>query len=330
VSAPRAERTVPASDAGLPAAAELRALASREGIDAATATLYRRVVESPVHGPFIRRVGELCRDGDSPVWDRAATLAIAPGAFHREHPESGADGSLVREEAERIGCPTELVPLASTGTARDNARTLCAWLAARPGRPVILASLSKGGADVKLALAEPGAAEAFANVQAWVNLCGTLDGTPMVDWLFSWRPPAVLTRLYYRLRGPGVGFLRELRYDPGRALGGALRLPPHLSMISVVGFPLRAHLGRGIARRCHRRLGPLGPNDGALVLADVCAKPGLVYPIWGADHYLQPPPAPDPPPPVGEPAPPVRRLIGAILRFAAESTRRAVEPALRT
>jgi hypothetical protein len=261
---------------------------TRDGIDAATTWLYNQVRESPLHGPFIRRVDELCAEPAIRAWNREAVLVVVPGASYQENPESGADGRVVREQAERMGCSTERVPISTTGTVRRNARTLCDWLAARPDRPVILVSLSKGGPDVKLALAEPDAEAAFRNVVAWVSLCGILDGTRMADWLLSWSPGAVLVRLYYRLRGQSTAFLRDLRYRSGGPLDRPLRLPAHVRLISVVGFPLREHLTRRVSRRCHGRLAPFGPNDGALILADVCALPGLVYPLWGADHYLQP------------------------------------------
>jgi hypothetical protein len=276
-----------------------------EGIDAATERLYRSLIESPLHGPFIRRVDELCEE-PAPAWNRDAVLVIVPGASYRENPRSGADGRLVREQAERLGCPTDLVPVATTGTLRQNARILCDWLAAQPERPVILATLSKGGPDVKMALAEPDAERAFRNVVGWINLCGILNGTPMADWLLSWSPGAVLVRLYARLRGGSAAFLRDLRYGPGGLKDFELRLPAHIQLISIVGFPLREHLSRRVARRCHRRLEPHGPNDGGLILADVCALPGLVYPIWGADHYLQP-------------KRDVNVLVRAILRYLGET-----------
>jgi hypothetical protein len=293
----------------LPSAGELRDFAAREGIDAATTLLYRSLLESPCHGPFIRRIEETRKRPAATSWDSDAILVIVPGAFYRENPRSGADGHVLREQAEALGCPTDLVPLASAGSLKENAQILCDWLPKQPPRPMILASLSKGGADVKMALAEPEAERAFENVVAWISLCGILDGTPMAEWLLSpWNPGAVLGRLYYRLRGQPTSFLPDLLYGPGRTLDFPLRLPAHLRLVSIVGFPLREHLDRGIARRCHRRLTPLGPNDGGLVLADVCALPGLVYPIWGADHYLQPKSG-------------VNELVAAILQDLGESLR---------
>lgn len=272
----------------LRSAHNIREIATREGIDAATTQLYRSVVESPQHGPFIRRVDEICQRIEPRKWQAEAPLIIVPGAFYRENPRSGADGRILREQAERLGCPTGIIPIASRGSLKQNARIICDWLLQHQEQPVILASLSKGGADVKMALAEPDAADAFKNVAAWVNLCGILNGTPMAEWLLSRNPAALLNRLYYTLRGQGLGFLRDLGYGAGWPLDFELQLPQHIRMITIAGFPLREHLTTALARRCHRRLTHLGPNDGSLILSDVCALPGLLYPIWGADHYLRP------------------------------------------
>ena len=189
-------------------------------------------------------------------------------------------------------CPTDLVPLATTGTVKENARILCDWLAVQPDRPVILASLSKGGPEIKVALAEPDADTAFRNVVAWISLCGILDGTPMADWLLSKSPGAV--------RGPSL--LPAARQEHGLPPRAALpfRRPAGPSAAPAIAHPIdqrrRLPPARApdppLSRSCHERLTPLGPNDGALVLGDVCALPGLIYPVWGADHYLQPKGAP--------------------------------------
>jgi hypothetical protein len=272
----------------LPTARNIQEIATREGIDSATTQLYQSVLASPHHGPFIHRVDEICRRTAPQMWRTEAPVIIVPGAFYRENPRSGADGRILREQAERLGCPTGIIPIASRGSLKQNARIICGWLLQQQEKPVILASLSKGGADVKMALAELDAADAFKNVAAWVNLCGILNGTPMAEWLLSRNPAALLNRLYYTLRGQGLGFLRDLGYGPGRPLDFELQLPQHVRMITIAGFPLREHLTTALARRCHRRLTNLGPNDGSLILSDMCALPGLLYPVWGADHYLRP------------------------------------------
>src|SRR5258705_4519131 len=259
-----------------------------EGMIPATHSFYKGFLESAKLVILIPPIKEIFTRPPPRKGQAEATLIIVRGDYYGEIPRSGADGRLLREQAERLNCPTGVIPIASRGTLKQNARIICDWLLEHTDQPVILASLSKGGADVKMALAEPDAAGAFKNVAAWVNLCGILNGTPMAEWLLSRNPAALMNRLYYTLRGQGLGFLRDLGYGSGWPLDCDLQLPQHIRMVTIAGFPLREHLSSALARRCHHRLTHLGPNDGSLILSDVCALPGLLYPIWGADHYLRP------------------------------------------
>ena len=72
----------------------LSELPATEGIDFATALLYQQIVTSPLHGPFIRRIRTIRR---SAAQNLGLAFAIAPGAFYREHPQTGADGRRLRE-----------------------------------------------------------------------------------------------------------------------------------------------------------------------------------------------------------------------------------------
>jgi hypothetical protein len=152
-----------------------------------------------------------------------------------------------------------------------------------------LVSLSKGGAEVKTALAEPGADELFASVKVWVDLCGLGQGTPMVGWLLRRRFRTLLVRLLFWSRGYSFAALRELQRGPEGILDVPWRIPDQMTVIHVAGFPLVRHLSRPLSQRGHSRVAPLGPNDGgSTLLADLCRLPGLIYPVWGADHYLRP------------------------------------------
>src|SRR5205085_7221899 len=101
---------------------------------------------------------------------------------------TGGDGRLVRDVAEQYGWPCELIPTVSFGPLKRNAQLLIDWLLRRPATSrIVLVSLCKGAAEVKIALSHPRAAEALRNVVAWVNLSGLLYGTPLVEWVFSRR-----------------------------------------------------------------------------------------------------------------------------------------------
>jgi hypothetical protein len=261
----------------------LSELAVAEGIDFATALLYHQIVTSPLHGPFVRRIETMRRAARQNL---RLAVAVVPGAFYREHPQTGADGKRLREAAAALGCATYLIPTQSVGRAEVNARMICDWLLACSEERIVLCSLSKGGADVKMALAEPDAADAFRNVVAWLNVGGTLRGSPMTTWLLRRPWFAAVYRWLFWLRGQDFRFVRELDRGAGCRLHRDAVPPSHIRTIHVVAFPLRRHIRDARTRRWHQRLSSFGPNDGAMVLTDACSLPGVILPVWGADHYF--------------------------------------------
>jgi hypothetical protein len=262
-----------------------RALAQERGVDFATAALYVDVRENKPSRPTFK--SEAPSD-DARQRLKELTVAVAPGAFYREHPWTGADGAAIREAAGSLGCRTEMIPTASVGTLAANAQAIVSWLADRIDERIVLVSLSKGGADVKVALAHRQGPAAFRNVAAWINIGGVTDGSPMVAWLLK-RPLATwVYRFLFWRRGRDFQFIRDLDRRPGGPLDAELERLPDLQMIHVIGFPLRRHLRDPRAARWHRRLAPWGPNDTAAILADACKLPGIIVPIWGADHFGNP------------------------------------------
>jgi hypothetical protein len=262
-----------------------------EAIDRATMALYEQVRTSPRHAPLIRRI-----EAPSTVRDFEVTpapcIVVMPGAFHEHHAHTGADGRRVLELAAELGWPAETVPVPSLGFMAANAETLAGFLAGRRrrGEPAVLVSLSKGGSDVRAALARPDLAAQLRDVRAWVNISGIVTGTPLVAWLRA-RPLRCLgVRMLLACRGQPWAAIDELRSGPGAPLATPMTLPPGMRVIHVVGFPRVADLSNDWARRGHARLAPLGPNDGGgIMLRDVIDLPGEVYPVRHADHYLAPP-----------------------------------------
>ena len=268
-------------------AAALREISAREGLDFATALLYDRVKRAPQHAAFI---GQIDRR-QSPKRKNSTedrTVLVVPAAFYRENPNSGADGKLILQEAGRLGFRAELVSLSSTGTLEENSKNILDGLANHPGEKIILVSLCKGGADVKFALGSTWTHAHFSNVLAWINICGTLNGSPVAEWLLATRPRFFLAWLYCKCRGHHMAFVRELVPSLQSPLSASLKLPSSIRLINIIGFPLRRHLTNRFMRLCYRRVSRQGPTDGGVLLADVCRLPGAIYPLWGADHYLRP------------------------------------------
>jgi len=215
-------------------------------------------------------------------------VIIVPGALYVERPDVGGDGRLVREIAASFGLSSDIVPLHSTGGAIENAHLLQSWLGSHSHEKIILVSLSKGGAEVKLAFSAPEAAALFRPVVAWINVGGTLNGSPIANWIASSPFRSWLVRLQYRCRRRDFRFITDLCHGKDCPLGSAFQPPPNLKMISVVGFPLRRHLTTLFSRFCHRTLARWGPNDGTILLSDLLDWPEDIYPVWGADHYFRP------------------------------------------
>jgi len=284
--------------------AVLEALSASAGVDFATALLFDRFQNASRHSDFIRQINELRDAAVTPAPLADTNVVIVPGALYVERPDLGGDGRVVREVAKQFGYQTDLLPLVSFGAVTRNARLICEWLRAHSQERVILVSLSKGSADLKVALASPDAEELFANVVAWVNVCGPLDGTRMANWILNQRLWKWYFRAKCRWQRRDFQLISDLSHGPDMLLADPVRAPSRSQMVNLVGFPLRRHMTSPLSRFCHRTLSAWGPNDGTSLLSNLQEWPGHIYPVWGADHYFRPETM-------------AQSLISAVLRYVA-------------
>lgn len=264
---------------------KLAEIARKQSLEFATAVLYDRLLRHPEHGAFFQRVQN---QNDFRI-DDPVHVGIIPGAFYREHKDTGADGARIMAIVKSMNCPVDCVPVESFGSLARNASLIAGWLLQRRHERVVFISLSKGSADIKAALALRNAAEIFGNVTAWISLSGLPQGTALVTWLRRQPLRRLGVRLLLRLRNQNYSVVEELRPEGDGPLAVWPALPSHLRIIHVVGFPLRRHLAHRWAARGYERIAPLGPNDGGgFLLGDVTQLPGTIFPVWGVDHYFQP------------------------------------------
>ncbi|MDB6064193.1 MAG: hypothetical protein JWR26_401 [Pedosphaera sp.] len=264
---------------------KLAEIARNRGLEFATAVLYDRVLRERGNQEFFQRV----QAATKAVPTKPTLVGIVPGAFYRQHRNTGADGARLMVIAEAMMCRVERIPVDSFGSLNRNAMLIREWLVRNKEARVVLLSLSKGSADLKVALGLPDACKLFSNVAVWVSLSGLPQGTPLIAWLRRQPLRRLGVRLLLLLRGQRYSVVEELRHEANGPLAAWPDLPPHLSIIHVAAFPLRRHLAHPWAPRAYERLAPLGPNDGGgFLLSDVARIPGQVFPVWGADHYLQP------------------------------------------
>jgi hypothetical protein len=266
----------------------LQEIAKRESIDFATTLLFDRFQKSSRHADFIHEIDRLRRSPAKPQGTRETKIVLIPGALYLERPDLGGDGRLVRETAINFGWPVDMIPLKSAGSVLENAGRIHQWLLKHADEKIILVSLSKGGKDLLAAFGLMDPRLAVRNIVAWVNVGGPLNGSLMADWVLSSRIRTYLFRAQFWLQNRSFNFITELRHDSGVVQKLSTRLPQNLKIINVVGFPLSQHFNSSFSRFCHRKLSVYGPNDGTILLSDICAWPGEIYPVWGADHYFRP------------------------------------------
>jgi hypothetical protein len=264
----------------------LRNISRQTGIDFATALLFDRVKKA--HAEFIDKIDRLRANVDELTFDRNVAVGIVPASFYKEKPRSGADGHVILEATARAGISAELIPLHSVGTLAQNSEVILKWLRERAGQRIILISLCKGAADLKVAFNSQDSLLAFKNTVAWINICGTPNGSPIAQWLLGTKIRFLVSWLFLKTTRRNFQFLKEIIPGVDGPLCGPIKIPPHLEVINVAGFPLREHLNNAFMRRCHALLASGGPNDGGVLLAEACRAPGLMYPVWGSDHYLRP------------------------------------------
>jgi hypothetical protein len=219
-------------------------------------------------------------------------LALVPGIFYEDYPETGADGAELRRVAEQLDMRFDIIPLKGTEGLDAAADVIEEWLLRLPADSrVLLFTLSKGSAEVRHTLSRYPVSspeyrrvhEAFRRVRAWVSISGSPFGSPQFEMVLKRPLPRVVFSVLFWCRRWSMSRLRDvLRYRPS----APFVLPMHVQFVQIAAFPLQVHLRDRRSRRFRKRLAEYGPNDGFSVMKDLVALPGSFYAAWGADHYL--------------------------------------------
>lgn len=266
----------------------LAQLTKRHGIDFTCALLYDRLRASPEHGPFINEIDSHPVDVMlSPKM--SGRLVVVPASFYAEFPNFGGGGEVLMQIGRRHGLTAEVAPTDGAGRLADNVEVMHKLLSEAEDDSLYLFAISRGAAEVRLALAqEPALAR---KIKKLVVLCGLIFGTHHADVMMSF--PWWKKFLIYRSL-KAYGLTEEITAELQTGENGILARPwksplPAEKMICVVPLCLRSHLNSGGQRRRFDGLSKYGPNDGVMAFLDGVHDQSLIYPVWGADHYMRVP-----------------------------------------
>ena len=217
-------------------------------------------------------------------------LLFVPGWGYIEAGEAtGANLRRPRELMSELGFTNQLVPLKDNGSVQENAEILSRALrdALATERRVIMISASSGGPTVAASLMAPDIA-GHPGLAGWLNICGVLNGSPVIDRFTHWSRSWIL-RLLTVFEGWRYADLLSLsRYQSAQRFRG-FRAPPQLTIVNYIGIPFSGQVS-DTARGFYNLLRNSGPNDGLTLVTDAMA-PGYTVLAVGSDHFINEDPA---------------------------------------
>jgi hypothetical protein len=284
----RIDRVYQSAHDGLPDRSELKDLSDDFSIDFAALYLADRIARTPVNRRFRNDFDQAHAYSRQAFPENRVRLPAAaadyevvfvPGYLYKRHPVTGADFAAPRTALQRVGLAHYFVETDEEGAVEANANLVVSAIRGRAhaGRRLIVVSASKSGPEVALALTRLGLA-GTRHVAAWVNIVGTLQGSPLADENL-WQQ---LEDLIGRVDIAGV---ESLTTERSRQRFRAFRIPEHVLVANYIGIPLTGSVS-SLARTGFLQLRKHGPNDGLSLLSDLIVPGGLTLAELGRDHFL--------------------------------------------
>lgn len=204
-------------------------------------------------------------------------IVFVPGYLYKRHRNTGADLAAQRAALQKAGLDPGFVETVEDGAIEANAEIVAGAIRARGrSRRIILASVSKASPEVALALTRLGP-EGAAAVAAWINIAGTLQGSPLADGrLVEWED------LIGQVDPAGV---ESLSTAGSRRRFANFQVPGHVFVLNYFGIPLSAGIS-WLGRSGYSELRAHGPNDGVSLLADLVYPHAATLVEVGQDHFL--------------------------------------------
>ncbi len=282
--------------AALPTTEDLQTISERHSPDTAALVLARSLLAQPENQRWQQRfTAELAEIERAAAERQTPFLAqqpyrvlFVPGWLYQSKPWTGADFGSTRRLLKQLGVSHALLPVGDNDTVEANAAQLAVqlrpWL--QTGRPVILVSGSKGGAETALALSQHLKPDETRFIKAWINICGALKGSPIADDYLHWSRRWFSTFIF-RLNGWGsLSALESMSYDKGKRRAARFRIPPHIFVLNYIGVPMSGDIRVFTHQFTYHALRRYGPNDGMVLVRDEIAPEGPTVTEVGRAHFL--------------------------------------------
>ncbi|MCB1690835.1 MAG: hypothetical protein KDI33_20220 [Halioglobus sp.] len=216
--------------------------------------------------------------------DEYLVLMVPGWGYQSSADETGADLAKPRAIITGLGFETHLVEVEDNGSVESGADILVAALLQhfRSGKKIILVSASSGGPTVAMALNDPAVANNPLLV-GWLNICGVLRGSPVIDTFLTW-PNSWLLRAVVFFEGWNYDDLLSLSQSRSTSRYQNFLPPPQLTIVNYIGIPFSGQVS-DMGSLFYSILKAQGPNDGLTLITDALA-PGYTIMAVGIDHFV--------------------------------------------
>lgn len=261
-----------------PDADDILKLSQQHSADLAARTFYEGLLISK-HQAFFHKLNQY----STKALKHQANIKIIliPGMFYKEHPETGANGQLITDIAQKFGFEVECIPIQSRGSISANARLINEKLTGEKHPNIWLISISKGSCDVRHYLQSP---ELNPNIKGWINIAGIHKGLPHLDKRLNTPVKKIWLKMLCTLFSVNYQALLELQTT--HPFWTNQHWPEDIEMIHILPIPHSTHIQTMLAKKYQQTLHH-GPNDGLTPITDILGYPGHIYPIWGCDHFMR-------------------------------------------
>lgn len=279
-----------------PGRQKLRSVSRRFSPDTAMALLVRCLLGTPqvasAQALFSSALSHSSANDQNPAHNTlmakyrdSYTVVLVPGWGYLEpNNPTGADLAMPRAVIEAQGFTTHLTPLASNTSVEEGAQVLGQLLREllKGDKNVILVSASSGGPIVAHAIATQGIAD-DPKLRGWLNICGVLNGSPVIDSLLFW-PATLVLRSIALFEGWSYKSLLSLSREKSVARYAGFSKPAHLTIVNYVGTPFSGQISQygSLFKKLLKRK---GPNDGLTYITEALA-PGYTILGVGTDHFI--------------------------------------------
>lgn len=216
--------------------------------------------------------------------DEYIVLMVPGWGYQTNAAETGSDLAKPRTIITGLGFETHLVEVEDNGSVEKGAELLVAALMQHfhSGKKIILVSASSGGPTVALALNDAAVATNPLLV-GWLNICGVLKGSPVIDAFLPW-PKSWLLHAIVFLEGWNYSDLLSLSRSSSEPRFKSFLPPPQLTIVNYIGIPFSGDIS-DMGSVFYSILKTQGPNDGLTLITDALA-PGYTIMAVGIDHFV--------------------------------------------